>query len=407
VKKALLVTILLLLAVMLLVRPTHSTTTTLTGTIKDSQGNPLNGTLILQLPVPAQDTTTNTLVANTPITYRVVSGAILSGSSVPLYDVANLQPQNLYYSARVYDSAGTLVFSGNYPITGASYNIGAAAPTSVTTSNISYINPVATSATNVFTVPQTFMQINSSNTPIAGSGFMRLGSTDTIAWRNNANSLDVVLAKSGAASGNLPADNVSVQGGTSGLAAAFFSPPSTATAVGGLYRLQSTDTINWRNAANSGDVSISKDGSDHLVIPIVGGYNGSFTAGQGIPVIDAVADATAQGANIAPATLINAPSGPFAPALFRVTAYIIVTQAATTSSTLPSVVLTWTDRDNNTAQTFTLTPTNAGNLLTTLQQASMVISPKAVTNINYSTTGYASVGGTSMQYAVHIRVEAM
>jgi len=114
----------------------RGSTTTLTGNFTDAQGNPLNGRLVMQLPVPAMDTTTNTAVMNTPVYFRVVNGAITGGAA--LYDVANLQPQGLFYSARAYDTTGAPVFSGNYVVTGATFNLGAAIPTSVTTSNISY-----------------------------------------------------------------------------------------------------------------------------------------------------------------------------------------------------------------------------------------------------------------------------
>lgn len=112
-------------------------------------------------------------------------------------------------------------------------------------------------------------------------------------------------------------------------------------------------------------------------------------------------DLTAQVANIAASTLVT----PAASALYKVSAYIVVTQAATTSSTLPSIVLTWTDQDNNTSESLTLTPTNTGNALTTYQQAVALLSVKNATNLQYSTTGYLSSGATGMQYAIHIRVE--
>lgn len=154
--------LLLMLAVLLfMVWPAHGSTSQLTGTLKDSFGNPLNGTLTLQLPAPATDTTTNTAVSNAPVRCSIVNGAI--ANCPPLYDVANLQPQNLYYIARAYDSSGTLVFNGNYPITGASYNLGAAVPTTVTTSNISYISPAATNQSNTFCCTQIFQgQIQST-----------------------------------------------------------------------------------------------------------------------------------------------------------------------------------------------------------------------------------------------------
>ena len=116
-------------------------------------------------------------------------------------------------------------------------------------------------------------------------------------------------------------------------------------------------------------------------------------------------DLTAQGANVASATLYAVPSS--GAGLYRVSCYVVVTQAATTSSTLPSCVISWTDTDNSTVQSFTVTPTNTGNALTTLQQGVVYLDAKASTNITYSTTGYVSTGATPMQYAVHIRLEAL
>lgn len=114
-------------------------------------------------------------------------------------------------------------------------------------------------------------------------------------------------------------------------------------------------------------------------------------------------NATAQAANIAATSLLATPSG----RIYRIAAYVIVSQAATTSSTLPAVVITWTDQDNGQAQTITLTPTSAGNTLTTYQQATCVVNANVAAAIQYSTTGYVSVGATPMQYALHIRIEAL
>lgn len=90
---------------------------------------------------------------------------------------------------------------------------------------------------------------------------------------------------------------------------------------------------------------------------------------------------------------------------YKVTVYIIVTTVGTTS-TMPNIVIGFTDKDNNTVQSVPFTVTNAGNTLTTLAVNSLPISVKASTNINYSTTGYASTG-TAMQYALHIKLEYM
>lgn len=114
-------------------------------------------------------------------------------------------------------------------------------------------------------------------------------------------------------------------------------------------------------------------------------------------------DLTAQAANVASTPILT----PGANQMYRISALILVSQAATTSSTLPSIVISWTDFDSNTAQSFTLTPTNTGNNLTTFQQALMVLKAKSGVAINVSTAGYASTGATPMQFALHLRIEAI
>lgn len=113
-------------------------------------------------------------------------------------------------------------------------------------------------------------------------------------------------------------------------------------------------------------------------------------------------DLTAQNANIGSSTLVTTPNG-----YYRVSAYIIVTTVDGASSTLPSIVLAWNDKDNGQPQTMTLTPTAAGNLLTTYQENDGIISAGSSANINYSTTGYASGTPGTMKYAIHIRVEQL
>jgi len=112
-------------------------------------------------------------------------------------------------------------------------------------------------------------------------------------------------------------------------------------------------------------------------------------------------NATAQVANIAATNLVAIP----VTGRYKVSAYIIVTTAATTSSTMPSITVTWSDADSGQAQTLTLTATSTGNTLTTFAQASALLSVNAAAPLAFSTSGYASVGATAMQYAIHIVVE--
>ncbi len=114
-------------------------------------------------------------------------------------------------------------------------------------------------------------------------------------------------------------------------------------------------------------------------------------------------DLTAQAANISATTIVATPT----PGLYRVAGYISVSQAASSSSTLPSIVLAWTDQDSGQLMSLTLTPTNSGNVLTTVQENDAILSVNSSTDIQFSTTGYASSGGTTMHYSLHMRVEAL
>jgi hypothetical protein len=134
--------------------PLFAGTSLLTGTLTDAQGNPLNGSLLMQLPVPAQDPATNTLISPVPVYFRVVNGAIQSGP--PLFDVGTINPANLYYMAKAYDTAGNLFLYGNYVVTGTTFNLSAAIPTMITTSNVSYLNPVNVNGNNTFTGANSF-----------------------------------------------------------------------------------------------------------------------------------------------------------------------------------------------------------------------------------------------------------
>lgn len=130
---------------------------------------------------------------------------------------------------------------------------------------------------------------------------------------------------------------------------------------------------------------------------------------------------TGQTANVAAATnqyTVPTAQGGF----YRVSCYNVVTTAATTSSTMPSCQVVWTDDDANVAiAAVTFTPTSTGNTVGTTnsvacpatctnatnnnQNGGIVVNAKAGTNIQVPTTGYASTGATAMQYANHVKIE--
>lgn len=115
-------------------------------------------------------------------------------------------------------------------------------------------------------------------------------------------------------------------------------------------------------------------------------------------------NSAANAANVAPTTLYAVPAG--RGGLYRVSAYASVTQAATTSSTLPNIGVLWTDNDSNVALSANnVTPTNAANALGAFGNGDIVISAREGTNIQFQTSNYTSVGATPMQYGAHLRVE--
>lgn len=125
------------------------------------------------------------------------------------------------------------------------------------------------------------------------------------------------------------------------------------------------------------------------------------------PFVVQTADLTAQQANVGSTVLYTVPAA--GAGMYRINAYAVITQAATTSSQLPQAVVQATDPDTSVVESigFGGTPTTntvgttnlAGNGATTILNA------KSGTNISISTQLYASVGATPMQYAIHVKLE--
>jgi len=143
-------------------------------------------------------------------------------------------------------------------------------------------------------------------------------------------------------------------------------------------------------------------------------YNAITTVGNGVPAEYATVDLTTQSAAIAATTIYT----PTASGLFRLSIFLKVTQAATTSSTLggaAGVVITYTDATDSVAQSVTALLgkqdgtsgiSNAGNTTTTVLQGSMILNAKTGVAIQHA-VGYTSSGATVMQYEVHYKLEAL
>jgi hypothetical protein len=126
---------------------------------------------------------------------------------------------------------------------------------------------------------------NGLTTTVAASGVLRLHSGDTINWRNGLNGADLPLSVI-PASGNYPADTLSYvnSDGTKGIMSGFWAQNGAVAniAAGGAIRLHSGDTVNWRKADNTADITLSKNASDQLQFNgVVVGDVSSFRATWG------------------------------------------------------------------------------------------------------------------------------
>ena len=144
-------------------------------------------------------------------------------------------------------------------------------------------------------------------------------------------------------------------------------------------------------------------------------YNNITTVSNGMASELATIDSTALTANVGATTLYAVPASGVG--MYRVSAYVVLTTAASISSTLPNVQLVYTDSDSNTSVTLDVTPilgaagsgqTGAltANTVGTVSCDVKVIYVKASTTIQYKTVNYAS-SLAGMAYALRIKLEAL
>lgn len=134
-------------------------------------------------------------------------------------------------------------------------------------------------------------------------------------------------------------------------------------------------------------------------------YNGITTAGQGVPPITFADKATALAANYNSGSAKTIVTSPTAGSMFRISGAQMLTQAASSSSTFPSLTLGWTDA-GGIARTLVLVATSTTNATTVITPFSTVIYVNG-TNVTLTSASYASSGGTPMQYALAYSVEQL
>lgn len=181
-------------------------------------------------------------------------------------------------------------------------------------------------------------------------------------------------------------------------------------------------TLNIYNSSASTSVQITVlvvngSGTANLcTVNLIAGSTLQYTEDENFSVIPEVSSSdsiivassnlTAQAANISATTLYSV--GSSGAGIYRVSLYMIESQAATTSSNLPDSRIIYTDRDSLVVLTVPLTSGNTGNTTSIFSQGILEINAKASTNIQFDVgqvSAYASVGGTPMQFAFRARLE--
>lgn len=270
--------------------------------------------------------------------------------------------------------------------------------------------------------------ISSSSNP-ATTGILRLASGDTICWRNSANNANLCQSINSAASllwagGSLLFPEINAIVGTSGSDLLYadnsghrWKMSNNSATVDTLVGAATTDTLTnktYDTGATGNSFAIAGtpitgttgSGGDVVLSPsdatTVNGVSCALNATCTVPLNAIQSDQTVLAANVGPVTLAT----PSADGYYQMSAYIVVTRVASSSSVLPDVTMTYTDADTGVSNTFTISIGGSMNTLgfTTSGEPSVLYAKSGVA-ITYSTTGYSSMGATTMQYAVHVRLQ--
>ena len=322
------------------------------------------------------------------ISYQeVLLGVLDNQGNLPLSANARLwandtlTPSGTVYALRVTDTNGAPVYGPvNYYISGNSpVNLGVFVPTSV---NVSYPAPIVQN-------PVGDQTIQTNNLlPAAGNTTQSLGNS-AAPWNATLNNLTVqgttqyavVNATTGfQVNGAAPAGNVLRGNGADFVSAQLAAADlSNGTSGSGLVLLQTSPSI-----------------TQPTIFGIVPNYNSMATAANGLSAIVGAVDLTTQAATISATTIIAAPAS----GNYKLDYYAKVTRAATSSSSL-QVQAIFTDGDSTTPTLSAAAQT--GNTTTSVCQGSFILSCLVNTNIQYAVQ-YASTGGTTMQYNLHLRL---
>jgi len=152
--------------------------------------------------------------------------------------------------------------------------------------------------------------------------------------------------------------------------------------------------------------SITDNGTNTGIGHPLSSYNGLSLTGAGVPLIIGAADLIGQTNNVSNYTIYSVPATPLY-SYYRVCEYGIITTAAATSSTLPTLSAKITDPVNSVAVAIPMGLSSTLNATNTAQGGCVDVHPKPGTPIYINSSGYASNPANTMAFEVHATVEAI
>ncbi len=380
--------------------PTYTSTTN-TRTVTNMAGLYIAG-------APVASTNVTVTAGGGPYSIWVDAGtSAFGGNLVPdVSDVAALGTTALMFSDLFLASGGVINFNaGDVTITHSANTLTVAGGTLTTeaiaaSGNLTFANNKGVIGTSVAASTQGILRVDTNDDTKIGSfaGNNIIIETDSSVYILGG---QFVIASANAATNYFI---VNTSGDT--LAAGYLRAGSTSAPT------NTTDgdltAIRLFLGTNQTDFTVSNAGK-------VTAYNNIATVSGGVPSELATIDSTGLTANVGASTLYAVPAS--GAGLYRVSAYLVTTTAASVSSTMPNAQVVYTDSDSNTSVTLDVSPvlgaaglgqsgTLAANTVGTVFSGVVVIYVKASTTIQYQTVNYAStIAG--MTYALRIKLEAL